>query len=271
MLSKFSAAILALFLICAPAAANAARVSPMIVELEPVGSGSVARVELTNQGERNIPYEVRVMRGEIDEVGGLSLTPADDEFLVFPPQTIVQANSQQVFRLQYVGEPELAQSEIYYMSIQQVPVAFEEGVSQVQVVINYNVLVNVVPDGTAPAAVVESIEVTERLPEVEPEDPLAQPDEENQEQQTAQEPAIPQPGLSVRVSNAGTRYFLAGMSDWSIAGTAEDGSEYNRRFTNQELTRVIGVGVVGPGRSRVFFVPTDVPLVQDSVSIEVSP
>ena len=147
---------LALAMVFSPATAEAARVSPMIVELEPTGRASVARVELTNDSERNIPFEVRMMLGEISEEGELTLSPAEENFLVFPAQAIVESKSQQVFRIQYVGEPELAKSEIYYMSIQQIPVEIEAEASQVQVVINYNVLVNVVPDGVSPVATIRS-------------------------------------------------------------------------------------------------------------------
>ncbi len=231
-------------LLMSPIVAQAARVSPMIVELEPGGRSSVARIELTNDSERNIPFEVKMMLGEISEDGELSFTPADENFLVFPAQSIVEASSQQVFRIQYVGEPELAQSEVYYMSIQQVPVAIEGQDTQVQVVINYNVLVNVVPDGTKPEALVESIEATVQG-EV--------------------------PGIRLRLSNTGTRYFLAGLADWNITATAEDGSEFRLNYVKDEMTKSIGVGVVGPGRARNFFIPTEMPLVQDSIKVEVSP
>ena len=36
------------------------------------------------------------------------------------------------------------------------------------------------------------------------------------------------------------------------------------------MTRVIGVGVVAPDKARSFFVPTEAPLVQDSIKVEVS-
>jgi len=245
----------------------------MIVELEPVGSGSVARVELTNDAARDIPFEVRVMRGEISEEGELALTPADEDFIVFPPQSIVRRNSQQVFRLQYVGDPELDKSAIYYMSIQQVPVQVEPEQSQVQVVVNYNVLVNVVPDGTAPQAAVESVEATFRQPQEEGEPDSADADSNAVPDETAgvQVTPPPQPGILVRLGNRGTRYFLAGMSRWKVAGETEDGATYSRDYRPEEMTRVIGVGVVAPDRTREFFVPTEAPLVQDSVRVEVSP
>ncbi len=227
-----------------PITAQAAKVSPMIVELEPIGRDTVARIELTNDGARDIPYEVLMMRGIISEDGELGMQPADDQFLVFPAQAVVEGNSQQVFRVQYVGDPDLPQSETFYMSIRQVPVDFEGGSSQVQVVVNYNVLMNVVPDGTSPAATVSEVE--------------AATDDG-------------QAGLRLRVGNDGTRYFMAGLSEWTITGVQQDGTPYERSFRRGELSAAIGVGVVGPGKFRRFFVPTTAALDPETVQVEISP
>lgn len=275
MLRKLLGAIMAMVLLM-PSGAHAARVSPMIIELKPAGSGSAGRVELANQGERDIPFEARVMRGDIGEDGELTLTPADDQFLVFPAQTIVQRNSQQVFRVQYVGNPDLNRSEIYYLSIQQVPVKLDAAQSQVQVVVNYNVLVNIVPNGTAAKAVVLSAEPATRMPEAADEPaapgaPAATPAVNPAAAPAALPAPQPQSGVRVRVGNQGNRYFLAGMSGWTISGTTQDGAPYSRSYKGEEMTRIIGVGVVAPDKTRAFFVPTDAPLAPDSIRVEVSP
>lgn len=266
------AALVSIILACVSAPSHAARVSPMIVELQPSGGGAVARVELTNDSERDIPFEARVMKGEISEVGDLTLTPADEDFLVFPLQTVVQRKSQQVFRIQYVGEPSLDKSAIYYLSIQQIPVQFEPGKSQVQVVVNYNVLVNVVPKNSKPIAkVVSAVPTLKQNPadtdNASPENSSSQPTEET----PATAPVAAQPGVTVRLTNVGSRYFLAGIARWDIEGTAEDGTPFSRSYRAEEMTRIIGVGVVGPDRVREFFVPTDVPLTAGSIRIVVSP
>lgn len=234
----------ALVLALAPATAEAARVSPMIVEVEPTGRGSVARVELTNSGQSEFPVEVQMFRGVISETGELELTPADEQFLVFPAQRVVPARSQQVFRVQYIGEPELAASEIYYMQIRQVPVVIAPGQSQVQVVVNFNVLVNVIPDGASPEPVVESIS------------PVVREDVT---------------GIEVRMTNQGTRYFTAGTRPWNVSGTAEDGTAVEIRLEPEEMARLIGVGVVAPGRARIFFIPTEKPLVAGTIRASLVP
>lgn len=225
-------------------AAEAARVSPMIVEIRPLGRGSVARIELSNPGQAEFPVEVQMFRGVISETGELELTPADDQFLLFPTQIVVPARSQQVFRVQYIGEPELAASEMYYMQIRQIPVEIAPGQSQVQVVVNFNVLVNVIPDGARPEPVFESIR------------PAVRGDAT---------------GIEVRLANRGTRYFTAGTAPWRVSGTAEDGTALDVRLSPEEMARLIGVGVVAPGRARIFFIPTEKPLVEGTIQASMVP
>ncbi len=234
--------------------------SPMIVEIKPTGRDSVARVELTNDAQRDIPYEVEMMRGEISPEGQLSLTSADEQFIVSPPQTIVEANTQQVFRIQYVGEEALDRSQVYYLSVKQIPVAFEEGKNQVQVVINYNVLVNVVPDGTSPQASVRSASYIEREQST---DDLA--DDEKPEEAPLEK------GILVDLGNDGNRYFFAGRSDWSISAQTTAGEPFEQSYTGEEMSRLIGAGVVGPGKNRIFFLPTEKELDTDSLQITVDP
>lgn len=246
-----------------PTAVHASRVSPMILELEPAGRSAVARVELTNDGAKDIPYEVRMMRGDISPEGELTLTPADDQFLVFPAQAMVEANSQQVFRVQYVGEAALAKSEIYYMSIREIPVEFEKGVSQVQVVVNYNVLANVVPDGSRPSPVIRSARF------ISADSAAATSAEASGVADSGEASGGVFSGAEIVVANDGNRYMLAGMSTWTLTGTTIDGRPFERKFEPEELAKLIGVGVVAPGKHRIFRVPLDTPLTDQSIKVQI--
>jgi len=230
----------ALLLASTPVPAEATRISPMVIDVEPIGRESIGRIELSNPGSAEFPVEVQMFRGLITEDGQLELTPADEDFLVFPAQIVVPANSQQAFRVQYVGDPELGKSEVYYMQVRQVPVEMTPGQSQVQVVINFNVLVNVIPDGAAADPVVDSIE------------PVTRGD---------------QTGIEVRVANRGTRYYTAGTLPWKVRGQAEDGSDVAMDLTPEQMAKLIGVGVVAPDRKRVFFVPTERSLIKETVEV----
>lgn len=227
MLKRLIAAVFCFAMLMPPAFAT--RVSPMVVNLEPVGRSSIGRVEVGNTSQVDVPVEARVFRGEISETGDLSLTPADDDFIVFPTQIAIPPNGQQVFRLQYVGNPELAQSEIYYLSIRQIPVVLKPTEPTVQIVSNFNVLVNVLPRDTRSEPVVDWAKPVVR-------DSVA--------------------GIEVRLSNKGTRAFSAGALTWRIDGSRPDGTAASVKPSQQELAEAIGVGVVAPGKSRIFFIPT---------------
>ena len=232
----------AVLLAFAPTAVEAARVSPMIVEVQPLGRGSIARILLTNDGQGEYPVEVQMFSGEISETGELSLTPADEDFLLFPAQIVVAPQSQQVFRVQYIGDPELAASKIYYMQIRQIPVDLNPGESQLQVVVNFNVLINVIPDGAKAEPVFEIV------------GPASVDGVE---------------GVQVRLQNQGTRYFTAGTSSWQIDATATDGSTVALELTPEEVAQLIGVGVVAPGRARLFFIPTEKALEEGTIQVSI--
>lgn len=230
----------ALMFVSLPSPVEAARISPMILNVKPAGSGSVARIELTNPDDTEFPVEVQMFRGEISETGELALIAADDDFLVFPTQLVVPAKAQQIIRVQYVGDPELKKSEVYYAAVRQLPIELPSNQSRVQVVVNFNVLVNVVPDGTKADPQLEVIG-----PKI----------------------VDATPGIDVRVTNAGSRFMTAGTLVWNIAGTAEDGTAVQLRRAGADMAKAIGVGVVAPGKSRIFFVPTDQPLKAGTIRV----
>jgi fimbrial chaperone protein len=251
--------------------AHASRVSPMVVELDPTGSGSIARIDLVNDALRDIPFEVQMMRGEITPEGKLTLTPADDQFVVFPAQALVESNSQQVFRIQYVGEGALDRSEVYYMAIRQIPVAFEPGVTQVQMVVNYNVLVNVVPpDSKAEPTVIAARPSSKPLPTAsEPAAPEAPASEQVAEAAVPEPEIAMQHGIEVEVGNLGNRYYLAGLENWSISGAKLDGSPVSLEYSGDEAARIIGMGVVAPEATRIFFFPLEAELDPSSVRVDI--
>lgn len=240
-------------------AGHAARVTPMAIDLTPSGRNSIARIEVTNGEARDLPVEIRLFRGTISEQGQLSLEPADDKFVAFPPQVVIPANGQQIFRIQYIADGPMTQSEVYYASISQLPVAVSPNVSRIEVLMRFNVLVNVIPDGSKADPQVVSVRVTDREIEAPPLAPAAG--------------APPAPrmvmanGIEVRIVNRGTRYFAAGRSDWTIRGTDETGAAFSEKFTAARIGDSIGMGVVAPGQSRIFFFPLERRLRDGTVSV----
>lgn len=235
-------------------AAQAARVTPMSVDLEPTGSRSTARIEVVNNEDRQLPMEVRMYRGEIGENGELTLEPADEKFMVFPPQTLIEPNGKQIFRIQYLPDGPVEKSEVYYAGVAQIPVQLPADQSRIQVVMRFNVLVNVVPDGTSPDPVVTRVSPATREVEL-------GPDEKAPEDKDVRKTRV-QNGIEVRIQNNGTRYFAAGRSAWTIAGTDTSGEAFSKDYSAVEVGEMIGMGIVAPGKARIFFIETPTALAE---------
>lgn len=129
-------------------------VSPIVINLENAGRRSGGSFTVSNTEKRVLPVELVVSRIELQPDGKSTTTPDPDQFLIFPPQAVVPPNETQVFRIQYIGDPEVKQSAAYSVSVDEIPVKIEEtapadgGTSaKIQVVYSISTLVVVAPIG----------------------------------------------------------------------------------------------------------------------------
>ena len=234
--------------------AHSSRVTPMVVEMTPTGRSSLARIEVANTDGRDIPMEIRMYRGRIAENGELTLEPADDRFAACPPQVVVSPNGRQVFRIQFIPNGPMTESEIYYASISQLPVELEEeSGSRIQMLMRFNVLVNVVPEGTTARPAVESVRWVDREIPLSPEAPEGST-------------PVRERGLEVRIVNRGNRYFPAGRIGWQVNGVDQAGAPVTESFEANVMSEKIGIGIVAPGSARVFFLPMERQLRDPSVT-----
>lgn len=237
------AALAALAVLVSPALAM--RVSPMVVEMESRGGKAVARIEVQNINPGNLAFQTRVFRMSIDQDGNITETPADADFLIFPPQGVLPAGGRQVVRLQWVGDGELATSQAYYVSVEQLPVAFEPGAqgaigAQVQVLYNMRALVVVAPPGAKPDVKATTVR-----------------------QLTYQPPALPgstelppmQDGVEITLRNDGRRHAMMSNFGWQLEGTGADGKWLRVDISPEELNRAVGTGYVPAQGERNFRVP----------------
>lgn len=236
----------------------AMRVSPMASELTTTGAGSAARIEVGNVGSAALPFETIVTRMDIDADGNIVETPADEDFLVFPPQGVVPVGGRQVVRVQWVGEPDLKQSQAYYLWVRQLPVATDAeappagGAVSVTVLYTMKALIVVAPPGSEPKVEIVSVTpgmVTPPAPEVDPSLGEAPP------------PPPAEPGVEVVVQNAGNRYALMSGATWIVEGVTTSGEVFRRQYDSDEVSKTVGVGYLAPGGGRrTFKLPTGVEL-----------
>ncbi|MCJ8158072.1 molecular chaperone [Sphingomonas sp. LaA6.9] len=229
--------------------AHAMRVSPMVAEMSSKGSGAVARIEVQNLNPTNLPFETRITRIDYDDKGNMTETPADGDFLVFPPQGVLPANARQVVRLQWVGAGDIPASRGYYMSVNQLPVALDPQApatagAQVQIVYHMKALITVAPPGALPKVELVSATPTEIDPPPAADGAAA---------------GAKLPGVEVTVRNTGSRHAMMSGAKWTIEGRGIDGKPVTVELDQAALNRDIGVGYLAAlNGQRTFRVPTGV-------------
>src|SRR5438128_6924773 len=125
--------------------ASATSVSPIQLEMTSAGSASRAQVKVTSSSQTPLALEASIKRMELDEDGRQSLSEAGADFLIFRPQAMVPPGVTQVFRVEWVGAPDLPESQSFLLSLSQIPLKNAKGQSTVQVIMSLGVLVNVAP------------------------------------------------------------------------------------------------------------------------------
>lgn len=219
--------------------ACAMSVQPTQIEMVSAGQRARAQVSVTNDGATPMPVELVIESLSIDEKGASRTTAGGDSFLIFPPQALIAPGASQVFRLQWVGEPQMAKSESFIITVNQIPVAAPKGRSTVQIVMAMGVLVNIAPTaGTANLRIVDAVVATEK---------------------GKRHPAI-------TVENPTNTHAL--LPDAKIQLSS---GSWSRTLEHSDLGS--GIGLVQPGKKRRFVLPVDLPANVQSIqaSIQYAP
>ncbi len=209
--------------------AQAMSVSPIEVEMTSAGMKSRAQITVVNDSSDPLPVEAVLQSLDLNERGEKTLGEAGDDFLVFPSQAMIAPGGMQVFRMQWVGDPEILKSKTFLMSLNQVPVRMKNRHSEVQVVIGLGVVINVAPPTGLPrikllnTGVVKDGVSGKRHP-------------------------------TIRVENTSNVHALLSQSTISISG---DG--WSATIPPGQLQTKLGYGLVQPGRQRTFTLPVDLP------------
>ena len=137
--------------------------------------------------------------------------------------------------MQWVGEPLLAASESYMMSVNQIPVKLPAGKSAVQIVMSFGVVINVAPPQGLPALklVGTGVETDKKTGKRHP---------------------------TITVENPTKIHALLPQSTIGVSGGG-----WSYTFAQTELREKVGIGLVQPGKKRKFILPVDLPANVSSV------
>jgi fimbrial chaperone protein len=234
-------AVLALTISVTPAAAMT--VQPVVINLQTSGRGMTQVITVENTFATTLPVELRIQELKVTE-DGVELTGVDPgDLLVFPPQALIEPGQTQSFRVQYVGDPDLAASKHYYITVAQLPVKLPEGQSAIQILYNFQVLISVAPAGVKPELAVQSAEIGRNAE------------------------GKPIPIIVLNNSSAAHGYLSNGRL--RIVQKDASGNEvFRQSMSGPEVQQTIGFGLVGANQTRRIAVPIELPV--DGGTVEAS-
>ena len=221
-------------------------VQPVAVDLTMTGRGMSAPVRVENNGPNPLPVEVRLVETEFSVDGVRASDRPTEDIIAFPPQAIIPPGGTQVFRLQYVGDPGEI-SKHYYAEVAQLPVELPEGQSAIQILYNFQVMVNVAsPTGGNPSISVTSAEIATN-----PEG---------------------QPVIAFTAANSSNNYGYLSTGTLTVRHLSAAGEELMRQqIAPNDIQQQIGFGLVGPQMSRRFVTPYQLESAEGSVEVVYTP
>ncbi len=104
--------------------ASALQMSPLSVVLKLSGGGAKQSFKVTNEGSKPIAVQFSVTTRQ--QLNNKEIrTPADKDFMIYPPQTIIPAHSTQKVRIEWLGTGTIKQEKPYRLIAEQVYVSLD--------------------------------------------------------------------------------------------------------------------------------------------------
>lgn len=232
--------------VTASTALYAMTVQPVVIDLTTGGRGMSQALTVENSFDKPLPVEIRIEALE-PTADGVKATGRDTgEIAVFPPQALIQPGQRQNFRVQYVGEPNLARSKHFYVTVAQLPVQTGSGSSNIQLLYNFQILVSVSPEGAKPALAVTSAEIGRD--------------------------AAGAPVPLVTVANSAVAHGYLSRGRWRIVQRDAGGREVFRKdLSGPDVQQLIGYGLIAGGQTRRVTFPLPLPQQQGRIEAQFTP
>jgi fimbrial chaperone protein len=131
-------------------AVYAMTVSPVVVDLQTSGQRMSQVVTIENKYSKPVVLEILTQEAEYTDEGLRGTGKPTDDLLVFPPQAQIAPGGTQAIRIQYVGDPDLAKSKHYFVTVAQLPVKLPDSDSAIQLLYNFQIVTGVSVAGKRP-------------------------------------------------------------------------------------------------------------------------
>ncbi len=246
MKSNYKYALTMLSVVLAPVqTAQAMTVQPVVIDLQTAGRQMSQVITVENTFATPLPVELTIQELELTTDGVKQTGKDPGDLLVFPPQAIIAPGQTQTFRVQYVGDPALAKSKHYYVTVAQLPIKLPEGQSAIQILYNFQVLISVGPLGVKPKIAVQAAEVT----------------------------AGPGGKSFATVTMANESAAHGYLSNGHLRVTEKDkaGKQvFSKTLSGAEIQQTMGFGLIGGGQTRRVAVPVELPSADGTVEASFS-
>lgn len=222
-------------------------VQPVAVDMRMAGRDASAPIRVENNGPNPLPVELRIVETDFTTDTVRASDRVTDEVIAFPPQAIIPPGGTQVFRLQYLGDPAGERSRHYYAEVAQQPIELPEGQSAIQILYNFQVMVNV----ASMVAGDPDLSIT------------------GSEIATNGEG---KPVVAFTVANASRNYGYLSRGTLTIRHTDASGRETMRRsMAANDIQQNIGYGLVGPEMSRRFVTSLELESAEGQLEVSFTP
>jgi fimbrial chaperone protein len=153
-------------LVLAANSSLAYRLEPLIVTLTPSGEQSRNEIVITNTLNKRIALQFKMLERSVTRDGQETRAPEKKDFVIAPPQTLLDPGEKQMVRIQYVGPSNIDSENAYRLIADPVQVRKPENMegTQVNVLIRYEAAIYVAPPDASPEVVVKNVTVAEAQP-----------------------------------------------------------------------------------------------------------
>lgn len=105
--------------------ANALQMEPLSLVLKPAGAGANQIFSVINESSKPIAVQFSMTTRQQQGDREIRL-PADDQFMIYPPQTIIPPKTAQKVRVQWLGNSNVQQEQAFRLIAEQVHVALDK-------------------------------------------------------------------------------------------------------------------------------------------------
>ncbi len=152
-----------------PLPASAYSVTPSLLTLRTVGSGSSTFLHLANKAMKPVALEITIHEHRRDLDGKtipIQGAEANDDFIIYPAQLVMMPGDEVSVQVRWIGEPALDSERAYTLVTREVPIPRKAADQaddstgariEITVLTNYEVRIYVTPPGAKPKVVVESV------------------------------------------------------------------------------------------------------------------